>query len=103
METASLLHQEDATWGLSRLSSHKPGNTVFTFDDSAGEGTCVYIIDTGIDATHPQFEGRMYSSQTVAAAWPKLNTQKAPPFLLIQEVLILNSSMKMIMARVLPA
>jgi subtilisin family serine protease len=69
METASLSTQYSAPWGLSRLSSHKPGNTEFTYDDSAGEGTCVYIIDTGIDANHIEFVERTYSSQTVIAAW----------------------------------
>ncbi|UNI19515.1 hypothetical protein JDV02_005697 [Purpureocillium takamizusanense] len=50
--------QENADWGLSRLSSQKPGSAAYTYDDSAGEGTCAYIIDTGVDAEHPEFEGR---------------------------------------------
>jgi subtilisin family serine protease len=28
------------------------------YDSSAGEGTCSYIIDTGVNAEHPEFEGR---------------------------------------------
>ncbi|PHH61960.1 hypothetical protein CDD81_7709 [Ophiocordyceps australis] len=50
--------QRDADWGLARLSSNKPGTTTYTFDSSAGEGTCAYVIDTGVDASHPDFEGR---------------------------------------------
>lgn len=50
--------QEGAPWGLARLSNTAPGSTTYTYDDSAGEGSCVYIIDTGIEATHPEFEGR---------------------------------------------
>ncbi|KAF6815906.1 serine protease precursor [Colletotrichum musicola] len=50
--------QRNAPWGLARLSSEQPGGTTYMFDDSAGEGTCAYIIDTGIDVTHPDFEGR---------------------------------------------
>ncbi|KAJ6440120.1 serine protease precursor protein [Purpureocillium lavendulum] len=50
--------QENADWGLARLSSQKPGGTTYTYDDSAGEGTCAYIIDTGVDVEHPEFEGR---------------------------------------------
>ncbi|RYO81778.1 hypothetical protein DL766_004639 [Monosporascus sp. MC13-8B] len=50
--------QENATWGLARLSNTKPGSTTYTYDDSAGEGTCAYVIDTGIDVDHPDFEGR---------------------------------------------
>ncbi|CAJ2506316.1 Uu.00g004460.m01.CDS01 [Anthostomella pinea] len=50
--------QEDADWGLARLSNTEPGSTTYTYDESAGEGTCAYIVDTGIDVTHPDFEGR---------------------------------------------
>lgn len=28
------------------------------YDESAGEGTCVYVIDTGIQTTHNDFGGR---------------------------------------------
>lgn len=45
--------QENADWGLARLSNNEPGSTTYTYDDSAGDGTCAYIIDTGIDTTHP--------------------------------------------------
>lgn len=31
---------------------------MYIFDDSAGEGTCAYVIDTGIFVAHPDFEGR---------------------------------------------
>lgn len=44
--------QQNADWGLARLSSQKPGTTSYTYDDSAGEGTCAFIIDTGIEAGH---------------------------------------------------
>ncbi|KID95479.1 subtilisin-like protease PR1K, partial [Metarhizium majus ARSEF 297] len=50
--------QQNADWGLARLSSQKPGTTTYTYDDSAGEGTCAFIIDTGIEAGHSDFEGR---------------------------------------------
>ncbi|RYP62611.1 hypothetical protein DL771_009654 [Monosporascus sp. 5C6A] len=50
--------QENATWGIARLSSSEPGSTTYTYDDSAGEGTCAYVVDTGIDVDHPEFEGR---------------------------------------------
>ncbi|KAL0934924.1 serine protease precursor [Colletotrichum truncatum] len=50
--------QRNAPWGLARISSSSPGGTTYSFDESAGEGTCAYIIDTGIDVDHPDFEGR---------------------------------------------
>lgn len=50
--------QQNADWGLARLSSKKAGSTTYTYDDSAGAGTCAYVVDTGIDVQHPEFEGR---------------------------------------------
>lgn len=50
--------QDNADWGLARLSNSDPGSTTYTYDDSAGEGTCAYVIDTGIYVDHPDFEGR---------------------------------------------
>ncbi|TDZ13347.1 Cuticle-degrading protease [Colletotrichum spinosum] len=50
--------QRNAPWGLARLSSAAPGSTTYSYDESAGEGTCAYIVDTGIDVDHPDFEGR---------------------------------------------
>jgi subtilisin family serine protease len=45
--------QEDAPWGLARISSASPGGTTYTYDDTAGAGTCSYILDTGISVSHP--------------------------------------------------
>ncbi|KKP06357.1 proteinase T [Trichoderma harzianum] len=50
--------QTGAPWGLGRISHKARGSTTYVYDDSAGAGTCSYIIDTGVDATHPEFEGR---------------------------------------------
>ncbi|KAJ6442447.1 alkaline serine protease P32 [Purpureocillium lavendulum] len=50
--------QPDATWGLSRISHRERGASTYDFDSSAGEGTCSYVIDTGVEADHPEFEGR---------------------------------------------
>lgn len=41
--------QTGAPWGLARLSNKEPGSSTYTYDDAAGEGTCVYVLDTGID------------------------------------------------------
>lgn len=45
--------QEGAPWGLARLSNTSPGSTTYTYDASAGEGVCAYIVDTGVEASHP--------------------------------------------------
>ncbi|ATY66204.1 oryzin precursor [Cordyceps militaris] len=58
MTTQGFVSQGGAPWGLSRLSSRWAGSDSYVFDDAAGEGTCSYIIDSGIDAQHPEFEGR---------------------------------------------
>ncbi|KAI1754385.1 subtilisin-like protease PR1K [Xylaria castorea] len=50
--------QAGADWGLARLSNTSPDSSTYTYDDSAGEGVCAYIVDTGIDVDHPDFEGR---------------------------------------------
>jgi subtilisin family serine protease len=46
------------SWGLGRLSHRVKGSTDYVYHSSAGEGTCSYIVDTGVDASHPEFEGR---------------------------------------------
>jgi len=66
--TASAVNvQTNAPWGLSRISSRnklpegsdpKASNYEYRYDDSAGEGVDVYVIDTGIFISHPEFEGR---------------------------------------------
>ncbi|VUC37039.1 unnamed protein product [Clonostachys rosea] len=50
--------QTGAPWGLARLSNKEPGSTTYTYDDAAGEGTCVYVLDTGIDTELSEFGGR---------------------------------------------
>lgn len=54
----SLTSQSAAPWGLARISSREPGASEYKYDESAGEGTYAYIIDTGIFVDHPEFGGR---------------------------------------------
>ena len=50
--------QSNPPWGIARVS-HKSRNTAsYTYDNSAGAGTCAYVIDTGIYTSHSQFGGR---------------------------------------------
>ncbi|KAM5450690.1 subtilisin-like serine protease [Microsporum audouinii] len=56
---SSITEQKDVpSWGLSRLSTKEPGGTTYFYDESAGEGTTAYIVDTGIDVNNGDFEGR---------------------------------------------
>lgn len=51
--------QHDAPWGLARASHHKlPINSDFIYDDKAGDGVNVYVVDTGVYVDHEDFEGR---------------------------------------------
>lgn len=53
-----LADQTNAPWGLGRISHRQAGATDYVYDASAGQGTCAYVIDTGIYTQHPEFEGR---------------------------------------------
>ncbi|ODV88874.1 hypothetical protein CANCADRAFT_16776, partial [Tortispora caseinolytica NRRL Y-17796] len=48
-------------WGLGRISHYsddEADDSVYVADPNAGAGTTVFVIDGGIDVSHPQFEGR---------------------------------------------
>jgi subtilisin family serine protease len=66
VHSQELVYQENVpSWGLGRVSSKEPGNTTYVYDSSAGEGTCAYVIDTGILTNHTEFEGRKYSVEVL--------------------------------------
>lgn len=47
------------SWGLDRLDQPRPSlNRSYTWPRSAGAGTTVYVIDTGIRISHKDFGGR---------------------------------------------
>ncbi|KAK1247682.1 hypothetical protein MKX07_000570 [Trichoderma sp. CBMAI-0711] len=52
--------QEKPPWGLATLSNKKPHGFLYRYDKSAGEGTFAYVLDTGINSKHVDFEGRAY-------------------------------------------
>ncbi|TLD26542.1 hypothetical protein PspLS_04323 [Pyricularia sp. CBS 133598] len=54
----AIVTQTGAPWGLARISSTSRGGTTYRYDDSAGVGTCSYVIDTGLYAAHSDFGGR---------------------------------------------
>lgn len=41
--------QHDAPWNLARISHEKPDSNTYLYNSSAGEGVCVYILDSGVD------------------------------------------------------
>lgn len=58
------VEQGSSPWGLARISHRDAGNSEYLYDNSAADGTCVYVLDTGVDETHPDFEGRAHQIKT---------------------------------------
>ncbi|RDA95470.1 hypothetical protein CP533_5425, partial [Ophiocordyceps camponoti-saundersi (nom. inval.)] len=57
--SSRILHTDyDVQWHLARISHRQRGHSDYTYDASAGNGTCAYVLGTGIDSGHPEFEGR---------------------------------------------
>ncbi|RDB25302.1 Subtilisin-like serine protease pepC [Hypsizygus marmoreus] len=61
--------QKSAPWGLARIS-HRPRLTFATFtryeyNPSGGDGVDVYVVDTGINVDHVEFEGRASWGKTI--------------------------------------
>lgn len=57
-----ILTQANAPWGLNQIS-HRGADKEhkgYTYDSSAGRGSYAYVIDTGIDIHHKEFENRAY-------------------------------------------
>ncbi|RMI97174.1 hypothetical protein CDV36_016262 [Fusarium kuroshium] len=56
--TGSMVNQAPSTWGLGRISHRDKGYYNYVYDDSAGEGVKIYVLDTGINIDHSDFGGR---------------------------------------------
>jgi len=51
--------ENPSSWGLDRIDQQSlPLDESYNYVDSAGTRVTAYIIDTGIEITHPDFEGR---------------------------------------------
>lgn len=69
VKTVEAQTQEGAPWGLSRISHRKKlglGNyNKYLYDADAGEGVTAYVIDTGVNIKHEQFDGRAVWGATI--------------------------------------
>lgn len=57
-ELYSYVTQDASTYGLATLSHRNKGASSYRYDDSAGKGTYAYVVDSGINTAHVDFEGR---------------------------------------------
>lgn len=53
-----MVKQYNAPWGLARISHESRNHRDYVYSDTAGTGTYVYVIDTGIRTSHTDFNGR---------------------------------------------
>ena len=66
--------EKNAPWGLARIS-HRDGLTFGTFNkylytEDGGEGVDAYVIDTGTNIDHVDFEGRAHWGKTIPVGDP---------------------------------
>jgi hypothetical protein len=52
VQASSLVQQATSTWGLGRISHRNAGASNYIYDNSAGNGARVYVVDTGIYTQH---------------------------------------------------
>ncbi|CAO3696555.1 unnamed protein product [Umbelopsis ramanniana] len=66
--------QTGAPWNLLRISERKIGDThSYGYRKSAGQGVTVYVVDDGVDTSHPDFQGR------AKFGWTAISSEKNGP------------------------
>ncbi|KAF8537942.1 peptidase S8/S53 domain-containing protein [Trichophaea hybrida] len=59
---SSTVTDKAGSWGLARISHRdtltQDNKNTYVYDSSAGKGTRAYIVDTGINVNHQEFQGR---------------------------------------------
>ncbi|KAJ3358653.1 hypothetical protein GGF32_010078 [Allomyces javanicus] len=58
VEWTTMGTQQNPPFGLDRIDARQGTDRQFHFPDNAGQGVDVFVIDSGIDVKHPEFEGR---------------------------------------------
>ncbi|KAJ6785330.1 hypothetical protein PWT90_02597 [Aphanocladium album] len=53
-----LTTQSGVPHGLATISHRSSGSSSYVYDDSAGEGAYAYVVDSGVNIDHVEFEGR---------------------------------------------
>ncbi|KAG6015032.1 hypothetical protein E4U54_004425 [Claviceps lovelessii] len=70
IHASATISQTNAPPGLQRLSETRPGQASYLFDESAGEGVTVYVVDTGVRISHVEFQGRASHGANFADVGP---------------------------------
>lgn len=55
----ALTTQQNPPWALSAMSSRTLGPQPYWYDDSAGQNTFAYVLDSGVHDKHVEFGGRV--------------------------------------------
>ncbi|KAI7193606.1 hypothetical protein KC343_g13062 [Hortaea werneckii] len=59
VKISAITAQNNAPYGLARLSTRANATgTVYNYDSTAGTGAFAYVVDTGINTQHRDFQGR---------------------------------------------
>ncbi|KAF2207274.1 hypothetical protein CERZMDRAFT_71659 [Cercospora zeae-maydis SCOH1-5] len=74
VDKRALVQQTPAEYGLVRISRRTTGGNTYTYDDSAGANTWVYVIDTGVNAEHEDFGGRAVNGANFVVTEPLIAT-----------------------------
>ncbi|UNI20254.1 Oryzin [Purpureocillium takamizusanense] len=61
-----LATQSGATHGLGSISHRNSGSLDYIYDGSAGEGAYAYVVDSGVNTAHVEFEGRASKGHAAA-------------------------------------
>jgi hypothetical protein len=62
----SLTQIKPPSWGIDRIDGSSHGlDKKYVYPESSGKGVRAFIIDTGIDAKHPEFQGRVLPGLSV--------------------------------------
>eukprot|EP01083_Nonionella_stella_P058694 153709_1 len=66
-------------WGIDRIDQRNlPLNELYRWDEPAGYGSEVYVLDTGIDTTHPDFGGRAFFEADCTQTFGACSMEKDP-------------------------
>ncbi|KAJ4179603.1 hypothetical protein NW755_012328 [Fusarium falciforme] len=61
----ALTTQQSAPWGLGAISHREPGSNSYTYDTSAGAKSYAYVVDSGVQIDHSEFQGRAIAGHSV--------------------------------------